>query len=48
MNAAAVCMSIFVGSEYELESLTSLASLVNQCENYGMPVMAVTAVGKEL
>ena len=48
LNAAAVGMSIFVGSEYERESLTSLASLVNQCESYGVPVMAVTAVGKEL
>jgi putative autoinducer-2 (AI-2) aldolase len=41
-------MSIFVGSPYERETLTSLAELVNRCENYGIPVMAVTAVGKEL
>ena len=48
LNAAAVGMSIFVGSAYERESLINLAELVNQCENYGIPVMAVTAVGKEL
>ena len=48
LNAAAVGMSIFVGSDHERESLTGLAKLVNQCENYGIPVMAVTAVGKEL
>ena len=48
LNAAAVGMSIFVGSDYERESLVSLASLVNECEKYGLPVMAVTAVGKEL
>jgi putative autoinducer-2 (AI-2) aldolase len=48
LNAAAVGMSIFVGSNYERESLTGLATLVNHCENYGIPVMAVTAVGKEL
>jgi putative autoinducer-2 (AI-2) aldolase len=48
LNASAVGMSIFVGSDYERESLVNLANLVNQCENYGIPVMAVTAVGKEL
>ena len=48
LNVAAVGMSIFVGSKYEKQSLTNLAELVNECENYGIPVMAVTAVGKEL
>ncbi|HOG16331.1 MAG: putative aldolase LsrF [Syntrophaceae bacterium PtaU1.Bin231] len=48
LNATAVGMSIFVGSEYERESLTNLADLVNECEEFGIPVMAVTAVGKEL
>ena len=48
LNVAAVGLSIFVGSDYERESLLNLAELVNQCEEYGIPVMAVTAVGKEL
>jgi putative autoinducer-2 (AI-2) aldolase len=48
LNATAVGMSIFVGSDYEKESLTNLAELVNSCEDFGIPVMAVTAVGKEL
>jgi len=48
LNVAAVGLSIFVGSEYERESLLNLANLVNECEEYGIPVMAVTAVGKEL
>lgn len=48
LNAAAVGVSIFVGSDYEHETLMNLANLVNACENYGIPVMAVTAVGKEL
>ena len=48
LNVAAVGISIFVGSDYEKESLESLAALVNECEDYGIPVMAVTAVGKEL
>lgn len=48
INATAVGISIFVGSEYEKQTLTNLAQLVDQCEPYGIPVMAVTAVGKEL
>ncbi|WDN90190.1 3-hydroxy-5-phosphonooxypentane-2,4-dione thiolase [Desulfosarcina sp. BuS5] len=48
LNVAAVGMSIFVGSDYEYDSLVNLGKLVNECEDYGIPVMAVTAVGKEL
>jgi putative autoinducer-2 (AI-2) aldolase len=48
LNAAAVGMSIFVGSGYEHQTLTNLARLVDGCEQYGIPVMAVTAVGKEM
>ena len=48
LNASAVSMSVFVGIKYEHQSLTNLAKLVDECEDYGIPVMAVTAVGKEL
>jgi putative autoinducer-2 (AI-2) aldolase len=48
LNVAAVGMSIFVGSEYEHDSLLNLSELVSDCEDYGIPVMAVTAVGREL
>jgi len=48
LNASAIGISIFVGSEYEKQTLTNLSRLVDQCEPYGIPVMAVTAVGKEL
>jgi putative autoinducer-2 (AI-2) aldolase len=48
LNVSAVGMSIFVGSKYEQQSLLNLGELVDECENYGIPVMAVTAVGKEL
>ena len=47
-NASAAGVSVFVGSEYEKETLSNLANMVNECEKYGIPVMAVTAVGKEL
>jgi putative autoinducer-2 (AI-2) aldolase len=48
LNAAAVGISVFVGSENERQTLMNLASYVNEAEGYGMPVMAVTAVGKEM
>lgn len=48
LNAAAVGLSLFVGTEYEKQNLTNLGRLVDECEEYGLPVMAVTAVGKEL
>jgi putative autoinducer-2 (AI-2) aldolase len=48
LNASALGISIFVGSDYEHQTLMNLANLVNECEDYGIPVMAVTAVGKEL
>ena len=48
LNVDAVGISVFVGSKYEKQTLTNLAGLVDQCEQYGIPVMAVTAVGKEL
>jgi len=48
LNVQAVGVSVFIGSEYEKQTLANLSKLVNECENYGIPVMAVTAVGKEL
>ena len=48
LNASCVAMSIFVGSKYEYQTIVNLGKLVNEAEKYGMPVLAVTAVGKEL
>ena len=48
LNVSAVGISIFVGTKYEKQTLMNLAQLVNECEDYGIPVMAVTAVGREL
>lgn len=48
LNVSAVGISVFIGSDYEKETLQNLSDLVNECEDYGIPVMAVTAVGKEL
>jgi 3-hydroxy-5-phosphonooxypentane-2,4-dione thiolase len=48
LNASCLAISIFVGSKYEHQTLSNLAKLVNQGERYGIPVLAVTAVGKEM
>ena len=48
LNASAVSMSIYVGGKYEHQTLRSFSQLVDQCEDYGIPTMAVTAVGREM
>lgn len=48
LNASAVTMSIFVGAEGERTTLLNLARLVDEGQKYGLPVLAVTAVGKEM
>ena len=48
LNASGVALSIFVGSKHERQTLLALSELVNEGQKHGMPVLAVTAVGKEL
>ena len=48
LNACALAMSIFVGSKYEKQTIVNLGKLVSEAEEFGIPVLAVTAVGKEI
>lgn len=48
LNASAVTQQIFVGAKLERQSIANLGRLVNAGERYGMPVLAVTAVGKDM
>jgi putative autoinducer-2 (AI-2) aldolase len=48
LNVSAMALSIFVGSEFEKQTLVSLAKLVDEGEKHGIPVLAVTAVGKDM
>ncbi len=48
LNVQSVGVSVFIGSDYEKQTLKNLSTMVNECEKYGIPVMAVTAVGKEV
>jgi putative autoinducer-2 (AI-2) aldolase len=48
LNVSAMALSIFVGAEFEKQTLVSLSRLVDAGERYGIPVLAVTAVGKDM
>jgi len=48
LNVAGVALSIFVGTEHEKQTLLNLAELVDKGQKYGIPVLAVTAVGKDM
>jgi putative autoinducer-2 (AI-2) aldolase len=48
INAAAVAVQVFVGGQYETQSVHNMTRLVDESQRYGIPVLAVTAVGKEL
>jgi putative autoinducer-2 (AI-2) aldolase len=48
LNVSAVALSVFVGAPHEHQTLVNLAKLVDDGEEAGIPVLAITAVGKEL
>jgi len=48
MNAHAVAVQVFVGAEYETQSIENMTRLVDAGYRTGIPVLGVTAVGKEL
>jgi putative autoinducer-2 (AI-2) aldolase len=48
LNASAAAFSIYVGAEHEHQSIVEFSKLVNEAHRFGIPVLAVTAVGKEM
>ena len=48
LNVSAITCSIFVGGEHEKQTLMNLSKLVNEGNTYGIPTLAVTAVGREM
>src|SRR5690242_846762 len=48
INAAAVAVQVFIGGESETQSVRNMTRLVDAGQRYGIPVLAVTAVGQEL
>ena len=48
IGASAVAVQVFIGGEHETESVHNLTRLVDEGYRRGIPVLGVTAVGKEL
>lgn len=48
LNVSALAVQVFIGGEYETQSVHNMTRLVDMGLRSGIPVMGVTAVGKEL
>jgi len=48
LNVAALAVQVFVGSEFETQSIHNMTRLVDAGLRHGVPVMGVTAVGKDM
>jgi 3-hydroxy-5-phosphonooxypentane-2,4-dione thiolase len=48
LNACAVATQVFVGGEFETQSVINLTTLIDRGNRVGMPVLGVTAVGSEM
>jgi putative autoinducer-2 (AI-2) aldolase len=48
INAAALTTQIYIGAEYEHQSIKNLVQLIDTGNKYGIPTMAVTGVGAEM
>ncbi len=48
LNVSAVAVQVFIGGEFETQSIRNMTTLVDQGARYGIPVLGVTAVGKAL
>jgi putative autoinducer-2 (AI-2) aldolase len=48
MNVAAITLQVFIGGGFETRSVHNMTRLVDMGMRYGIPTMAVTAVGKDM
>ncbi len=48
LNVAALAVQVFIGGEFESQSVQNMTRLVDMGNRYGIPVLAVTAVGKDM
>ncbi|MBW8001252.1 MAG: 3-hydroxy-5-phosphonooxypentane-2,4-dione thiolase [Planctomycetes bacterium] len=48
MNVSAITLQVFIGGEFESRSIHNMTRLVDMGLRYGIPTMAVTAVGKDM
>ncbi len=48
LNVCAMAVQVFIGGEYEKQSIINMTKLVDIGTRYGIPTLAVTAVGKDM
>lgn len=48
LNACAVAVQVFIGGEHEKQSIINMTKMVDLGTRYGIPTLAVTAVGKDM
>lgn len=48
LNSCAVAAQVYIGSEYEHQSIKNIIQLIDAGIKVGMPTMAVTGVGKDM
>ncbi len=48
LNVCAMAVQVFIGGEYERQSITNMTTMVDWGNRYGIPTLAVTAVGKDM
>ena len=48
LNVSGVAFSIMVGAKFERDTLLAFSQIVDEAESLGIPVIAVTAVGKDM
>jgi putative autoinducer-2 (AI-2) aldolase len=48
LNVSGIAFSILVGQSFERDTILGMTGYIDECERYGIPVLAVTAVGKGL
>jgi 3-hydroxy-5-phosphonooxypentane-2,4-dione thiolase len=48
LNVCAMAVQVFIGGEYEKQSITNMTRMIDIGTRYGIPTLAVTAVGKDM
>jgi len=48
LNVSAMAVQVFIGGEHERESIINMTKMVDRGTRYGIPTLAVTAVGKDM
>ena len=48
MNVSAMAVQVYIGGEFETQTVTNMTKMVDMGNRYGIPTLGVTAVGKDM